>query len=241
METQIHNIAVLASIDERLDELLEDYGDLPEQIKLIEVRLNEKKLLVEETQAILDEIKNFVSQAKVTLVDLKDKEDKLAQQQFKVRNNKEFDAITSEIAHIKSEHEKLTDRLRTEGVKQENLMNILQGQKSEFESVQKELEDKYDEAKRLSGDQNTELTFLQNKRLESINLINSKFVKDYERIRSMHRDAAVFIRKNSCTGCYSSLPAQVIVEVRNNTNTTYYCENCGRVLLPDDLEIEEIM
>ncbi|GAB1371299.1 hypothetical protein MASR1M45_13610 [Candidatus Kapaibacterium sp.] len=240
METQIYNIALLAAIDERLDEMLEDYGDLPEQIKSIEIKLNEKKLLVEETESILNEIKNFVSQAKLTLVEMKDKEEKLSQQQFKVRNNKEFDAITNEIAHIKQEHEKLYDRLRTEGVKQENLMNILEGQQKDVDAVQKELEEKYDEAKRLSGDQNEELTFLQNKRLKTIDLIKSKFIKDYERIRSMHRDAAVTIRKSSCTGCFSTVPAQVIVEVRNHPNQTFYCENCGRVLLPDDLILEDI-
>ncbi|MDX9790740.1 MAG: C4-type zinc ribbon domain-containing protein [Candidatus Kapaibacterium sp.] len=240
MESQIQCIAVLANIDQRLDELLEDYGDLPDQINKIEFKVNEKKVLVEETQAILDEIKKFVKQAKVTLVDLKEKEERLAEQQFKVRNNKEFDAITNEIEHLKSEHEKLSDRLRTEGVKQENLMNILEGQMKDMEDVQKELDDKYDEAKKLSGDQNEELTYLQNKRLEVIDMIKTTFVKDYERIRSMHRDAAVIIKKNSCSGCFSAIPAQIIVEVRNNPNHTYYCENCGRLLLPDDILVGEI-
>ncbi len=241
METQIFNIASLAVIDQRLDELLEDYGDLPEQTNKIEQKVNERKVLVEETEAILNEIKQFVKQAKTLLVEMKDKEDKLAQQQFKVRNNKEFDAITNEIAHIKAEHEKLSDRLRTEGVKQENLMNILDGQKKDLEDVQKELTEKYEEAKRLSGDQNEELTLLQNKRLETIKLIKSKFMQDYERIRSMHRDAAVLIKKNSCAGCFSSIPAQIIVEVRNNPNNTFYCESCGRLLLPDDLAIDDLI
>lgn len=240
MESQIQCIAILATIDQRLDELLEDYGDLPDQIKQIESKVNEKKLLVEETEEILGDIKKFVTQAKVALVDMKDKEEKLTEQQFKVRNNKEFDAITNEVAHLKSEHEKLYDRLRTEGVKQENLMNILLGQQKDYELAKYELDEKYEEAKRLSGDQNTELTYLQTKRLEIVSQIQSKFVKDYERIRSMHQDAAVIIKKNSCSGCFSSIPAQIIVEVRNNPNHTYYCENCGRLLLPDDIVVGEI-
>lgn len=240
MDTQIQCLAVLSTIDQRLDDLLEDYGDLPEQINRIELKVNEKQALVEETEQILTEIKKFVTTAKITLVDLKNKEERLTEQQFKVRNNKEFDAITNEVAHLKAEHEKLSDRLRTEGVKQENLMNILNGQKQDYDAAKKELEDKYEEAKQLSGDQNTELTFLQNKRTETLKLIQTKFVKDYERIRSMHRDAAVIIKRNSCSGCYSAVPAQIIVEVRNNPNHTYYCENCGRLLLPDDIVIDDI-
>ncbi len=239
MESQIYYIALLSVIDNRLEDMLEDYGDLPEQIKKIELRLNERKAIAEETNTILNEIKQFVKQAKITLVELKDKEDKLAQQQFKVRNNKEFDAITNEIAHIKAEHEKLYDRLRTEGVKQENLMNILEGQEKDIEIVQKELDDKYEEAKRLSGDQNEELTLLQNKRLQTIEMIKNKFMVDYNRIRTIHKDAAVIIKKNSCSGCFSTVPAQIIVEVRNHPNHTFYCENCGRILLPDDIVVED--
>lgn len=240
MDTQIYNIAVLAMIDQRLDELLEDYGDLPEQTNKIELKVNEKKMLVEETTAILDEIKSFVTQAKIMLVDMKTKEDKLSQQQFKVRNNKEFDAITNEIAHLKAEHEKLSDRLRTEGVKQENLLNILAGQQKDFEEAQQELNDKYEEAKRLSGDQNEELTSLQGKRLDIIKSIKSKFLKDYERIRAMHKDAAVNINKKNCSGCFSTIPAQIIVEVRNNPNVPYFCENCGRILIPEEVYVDEI-
>jgi len=242
MESHIYNIALLAAIDERLDELIEDYGDLPEQIKKKEAKLNDKKLLVNETETIVEEIRDFIKKAKRTLVELKDKEDKLTQQQFKVRNNKEFDAITNEINHLKTEHEKLADRMRTEGIKEENLMNILNQQTTEMNEAQKELDDKFEEVQRLAGDQDRELSSLREKRSTVLNTIPKKFISDYERIRIMHRDAAVLIRKNSCSGCFNAIPAQIIVEVRNNLNTLYFCESCGRLLVPEDcvIEFEEI-
>ncbi|MCO5250482.1 MAG: C4-type zinc ribbon domain-containing protein [Candidatus Kapabacteria bacterium] len=242
MESHIYNIALLAAIDERLDELIEDYGDLPEQIKKKEAKLNDKKLLVNETETIVEEIRDFIKKAKRTLVELKDKEDKLTQQQFKVRNNKEFDAITNEINHLKTEHEKLADRMRTEGIKEENLMNILNQQTAEMNEAQKELDDKFEEVQRLAGDQDRELSSLREKRGTVLNTIPKKFISDYERIRIMHRDAAVLIRKNSCSGCFNAIPAQIIVEVRNNLNTLYFCESCGRLLVPEDcvIEFEEI-
>jgi uncharacterized protein len=242
MESHIYNIALLAAIDERLDELIEDYGDLPEQIKKKEAKLNDKKLLVNETETIVEEIRDFIKKAKRTLVELKDKEDKLTQQQFKVRNNKEFDAITNEINHLKTEHEKLADRMRTEGIKEENLMNILNQQTADMNEAQKELDDKFEEVQRLAGDQDRELSSLREKRGTVMSTIPKKFISDYERIRIMHRDAAVLIRKNSCSGCFNAIPAQIIVEVRNNLNTLYFCESCGRLLVPEDcvIEFEEI-
>ena len=240
METQIYNIAQLAMIDERLDELMEDYGDLPDQIKKKEVKLHEKKILAEETELILNEIKSFITKAKVTLVELKTKEEKLAQQQFQVRNNKEFDAITNEINHLKVEHEKLSDKMRTEGIKQENLNRIYEDQVKQRKEAQAELDDKYTEVKQLAGDQNDELDTLKRKRVEILGILTPKILRDYERVRTIHRDTAVRIRRNSCSGCFSAIPAQVIVENRNNLNDTYFCESCGRILVPEDLYVEDV-
>lgn len=196
-----------------------------------------------ETESILEEIRDFIKKAKKTLVELKEKEDKLTQQQFKVRNNKEFDAITNEINHLKTEHEKLADRMRTEGIKEENLLNILNQQTDELNEAQKELDDKFEEVQRLAGDQDRELSSLREKRSSVLITIPKKFIADYERVRIMHRDAAVLIRKNSCSGCFNAIPAQIIVEVRNNLNTLYFCESCGRLLIPEDcvIEFEEIV
>jgi predicted nucleic acid-binding Zn-ribbon protein len=240
METQIFYIAQLAMIDDRLDELMEDYGDLPEQIKKKEVKLHEKKIIAEETELILNEIKSFISKAKVTLVELKTKEEKLAQQQFQVRNNKEFDAITNEINHLKTEHEKLSDKMRTEGIKQENLNRIYEDQVKQRKDAQTELDDKYDEVQKLAGDQNDELATLKSTRVEILGILTPKILRDYERVRTIHRDSAVRIRRNSCSGCFSAIPAQIIVENRNSLNDPFFCESCGRILIPEDLYVEDV-
>ncbi len=241
MESQIYNIAQVAVIDERLDELHEDYGSLPEQIKIKEANYSEKKNLVDDTQHIIDEIVSFVSKAKTTLVELKDKEERLTQQQFQVRNNKEFDAIANEINHIKAEHEHLSNELRTSGVKQENLKSILDSQLKDYEIAKAELDEIYAEEKKLAGDQEAEIAKLRKTRSQFVKDIKIKFMKDYDRIRTMHTDAAVKVKKNSCAGCFSFLPAQLIVEVRNNPNNVYNCENCGRILIPEELYLEDVL
>ncbi len=240
METQLYKIAAIAQIDERLDELNEDYGDLPDQLKKKTEIYVEKSEIVEQTQTILNDIKKFCAQAKFTLVELKDKEEKLAQKQFLVRNNKEFDAISSEISHIKSEHEKLSDKLRSEGVKEDNIKKILDEQIREREVAKAELEDKKDEIKHLSEIQGDELTRLNKIRDKFIDDLKARAYPEYERIRAFHKDAAVFIKKNSCSGCFSSLPPQIIVNIRTNPDTLHYCEGCGRILIPEDIFVDVI-
>ncbi len=239
MESQIHSIALLALVDEELDELREEYGDLPEKVREKEKKENELRSVVEETENILEEIRKFVSTSKITLVELKNKEEKLSKQQFQVRNNKEFDAITKEISNIREEHSQLTEQLRTEGVKEENLLNILEEQKNNHNEAVEALEEVKSELEILENDQNEEVNELVEKRRKIADTIKKKFLQEYERIREFHPDAAVQVMKNSCSGCFSAIPPQKIVEIRNNQDQLYFCENCGRILYPEEFDITD--
>ena len=231
MESQIHYLAVLGYIDSRLDELHEEFGDLPEVLKTKEKKAHENKMIVKDTENILENIKKFVATTKNTLIELKDKEEKLAKQQFKVRNNKEFDAITKEIAHIRSEHTRLTDQMRTEGIKEENLLGILDQQKKDFEEAENDAEKVRLELQSLATEQNDEVKILYDKRKLVISKIEDKYYNSYERIRNFHPDTVVQVLRNSCSGCFNALPAQKIVEIRNNLDEVYDCESCGRIFV----------
>lgn len=239
METQTDYIAALAIVDYKLDELKEDFGDLPDQLQKRKDAYDAAKKLVDETETILDEIRKFVSSAKVTLIDLKDKEEKLTKQQFSVRNNKEFDAITSEIAHIKLEHEKLSSQMRGEGMKEENLKNILESQVEQMTKAKEALDNKEKEVKFLTTEQNDEHLKLSKIKKKIVKKIEKDYFEEYERIRTMHFDSAVKIKRNSCSGCFSAIPAQLIVEVRNNPEKVFFCESCGRMLLPEEITVTE--
>lgn len=239
MESQIYLIASLALIDGRLDEFREEFGDLPKEIEEKQEKADEFKALVEETEGVLNDIREFCSTSKKTLVELKEKEKQLSKQQFKVRNNKEFDAITKEISHIKSEHSRLSDKMRTEGIKEENLLRILEKQKTDFEQADAILKEKQQEFEELSDTQNEETTALESKRKEIVEKLEEDFYNEYMRIRKYHSEAAVQVRRDSCSGCFSHVPPQKIVEIRTKVDTMYFCENCGRILYPEEATIDE--
>ncbi len=239
MSTQSHYLAALAFTDQRLDELNEEFGDLPEIEKDKKQLLVNAKVQVEETETILNDLNNFISTAKVTLVELKDKEDKLTKQQFLVRNNKEFDAISKEIDSIKQEHSILSSKLRSEGIKEENLVQILAEQKAKVVQIENELAKIRVEIEELAGEQKNEVKNL----IRIKDIIEKKikiiYLKEYNRIRKNHNDSAVQIKKNSCSGCFNAITSQRIVEIRNNKDKLYLCEHCGRILLPDDIVIDD--
>jgi len=239
MEYQIHFIGALAYVDEKLQDLKEDMGDLPEKVIAQEAKVAEWVLTVDETKNIIDEIKSFCATAKKTLVELKDKEENLATNQTNVSNNKEFDALTAEIQYVKEEHEKLSLRLRQEGVKEENLKNILADQENELENAQNLLKELNEEFELLAADQKSEIEDLMKKRAKIVKKIKPEFLAEYERIRTFHTDAAVRIIKDSCKGY--RIPPQLVVEIRNNLDNIFTDENSGRILIPEEFVMADDM
>jgi len=237
METQIHFLTALSFIDGQLDELEEEFGDLPIRVAKIESKLEKQIKLVEETKRILDDVRKFTTDSKATLIELKDKEEKLAKKQFNVRNNKEFDAITKEIDHVKKEHSRILDELRTVGVKEENLKVMLETQKNDADETDAELVEAQKEYDEIASDTNDEVKLLKVKRKEIEAKIDKKYIEEYKRIRTQMNDAVVQVRRNSCSGCFNSVPPQIIVEIRNNLDTAYHCEACGRILSPEEISV----
>ncbi|HOV92018.1 MAG TPA: C4-type zinc ribbon domain-containing protein [Candidatus Kapabacteria bacterium] len=239
MATQNHFLASLSYIDQRLDELNEEFGELPRLEKDKQHELALAKLQLEETQNVIDELQKFLSTAKVTLIELKDKEENLAKKQFLVRNNKEFDALSKEIEQLKQEHNDLSTRYRNEGIKEENLMRILEEQRSKYERLKTELLNIRKNIEELAGEQKEEVRSLNEQKEQIVNHLHTYNYKEYNRIRKNFSDAATQIVRGRCSGCFNTITPQKIVEVRNNKDTLYLCDHCGRILLSDDLEINE--
>jgi predicted nucleic acid-binding Zn-ribbon protein len=235
MSHQLFYLSELSKIDLELDELEEDFGDLPEQVRKLEDLVADKKAIVEDTTRILKELREFKTNSKITLADYKEREAELTKKQFKVKNNKEFDAITKEIDYIRKEYNKLTDELRNVNVKEENLIKLLDEQKLSVKEAESELQEKQMELDIISSDQNEVLKDLRLQREQLISKIDPSLFEKYKRVRHFHKDAVVKIKKNSCSGCYSAVPPQKIVEMRGDLDLIYTCENCGRIMYPEEL------
>ena len=238
MEQQITLLAQLAAVDAQLDELHDELGDLPQQVKKHEVALREKVTALEITQKSVAELNHLRGTAPVTIQESLDKEHRLAQQQFQVKNNREFDAITREIEHLKTQRAEIEERLRTSGVREENLMTTLAQQEQEVATVREKLTEKAAELEERSGGQNDELKKFIDVRLRLSGQIDDALEAEYERIRTFHSNAAVSIKRNSCSGCYSAIPSQRIMEMRYQRDKVYTCEGCGRILFTEDVEAD---
>ena len=100
----------------------------------------------------------------------------------------------------------------------------------------KEFEQEYNE---ITEGQNEEVKKIMRLRNKYIKQLTPENLEMYNRIRKYHEDAVVLVKKNSCTGCFSQVPPQKVVEIRTNLDQIYTCEHCGRILYTDDIEIDK--
>jgi predicted nucleic acid-binding Zn-ribbon protein len=239
MEKDISILAKIAFVDKMLDDFEDELGDLPKSVKTKESNISDIKAKITETEQIINDVRVFVATAKSTLIALKEKEDKLAQQQFLVRNNKEFDAISSEIKTLKDEHEKLAVKMRTEGMKETNLNTILDSQKKELEMAIAELTELNRQFDEMTNEHSDEVQVYNRARKNLRATVSDSLYDRYAQIRTRINDAAVPVKRDSCMGCYRQIPQQIIVEMRNQLDRIFQCENCGRLLIPEWVEVDE--
>jgi len=239
MERDISILAKIAFIDKMLDDFEDELGDLPKLIKTKESSISNIKENIAETEQIIKDVRVFVATAKSTLIALKEKEDKLSQQQFMVRNNKEFDAISAEIKTLKEEHEKLAVKMRTEGLKENNLTAILESQKNDLKNTIAELKELNRQFDEMSNEHSDEVQVYNRIRKKMRASVSDSLYDRYAQIRTRINDAAVPVKRDSCMGCYRQIPPQIIVEMRNQLDRIFQCENCGRILIPDWVIVDE--
>ena len=64
--------------------------------------------------------------------------------------------------------------------------------------------------------------------------LTNQQINSYHRIRSAKKGKAVASCNGGvCSGCFSFLPPQKVVEIRS-MKKIYHCESCGRILVWDN-------
>ncbi|MFH0989080.1 MAG: C4-type zinc ribbon domain-containing protein [bacterium] len=235
MENKLRLLFSLQQIDSSLDELVELKGDLPQIVADLEEKLSAKKSGKKALEAAIKQALMRRDDIDVEVISLKAKIEKYKEQQFQIKTNKQYDALTREIdgaQHTINQLEKEMEIVEgniTNGKKDLNdLLPILDQmseelveQKTELEAVNKEHEE--EELK------------LQHQREKIAVRISDHDKRMYERIRKgVGNQAVVPVRRNACGGCFTRVTPQAMVELRKNQKVMT-CEHCGRILVSDEI------
>ncbi len=235
MENKLRRLYELQQIDSALDELEDMKGDLPNQIRV----LDERQTTLTDRQAQLEETMRgaFLQRdaADSEIVGLREKLEKYKKQQYTVRNNREYDALTKEmdtatdtISHLEKEMESLETKATVARTEIEEV-------KKQIEALDAELAEKRAALAEVAKTTEDEELRFTHEREKIIVHITRQDLAAYDRIRKAKKGKAVVpVRRGACGGCFARVTPQKQLELRQNQKL-YTCEHCGRILVSDEI------
>ena len=235
MEEKLSRLYALQKIDSGLDDLEELKGDLPAMVAELEARATEFERLIQALEETIKQAMIDRDNADVEMLSQGEKVEKYKSQQFEVKTNRQYDALSREI-----------DAAEAKVVELEKSMEIFEGKaavarddlkkiKELYEEAQKELTERQVELEEVSKANEDEELRLKHEREKLAVRIDKADLAVYESIRKAKGGRAVVpVKRNACGGCYHVVPPQKLLELRMN-NRIFTCENCGRILVSDEI------
>ncbi len=235
LEEKLSRLYALQKIDKGLDELEELKGDLPEAVADLEARVSDFETRIHELEETIKHAIIDRDKADVDIISQKEKIEKYKTQQYQVKNNRQYDALSREIDTAQEMITQLEKDMEALEGKTTIAREDLEKTKAQLEETRKELNEKQLELEEVSKANEDEELRLKHEREKLLVRIDESDYALYERIRKAKSGLAVVaVRRNSCGGCYNAVPPQKVLELRKN-NRIFTCEHCGRILVSDEI------
>tara|TARA_R110001583_G_scaffold188836_1_gene351269 strand:+ start:1432 stop:2205 length:774 start_codon:yes stop_codon:yes gene_type:complete len=240
VEEKLRALYDLQLIDSRVDEIKSVRGELPLEIEDLEdeiVGLNKRLASFDDE---VTNLKGEISAKKLIIDGAKELVKKYAEQQKKVRNNREFNSITKETEYQELEIELAEKRIKEYKVKIEQKNEVIISNKENIAKKAELLKHKTAELNDIMGDTVKEEALLLKKSGEYAELIDDKLLKAYNRIRSTVKNglAVVSIERGASGGSFFTIPPQRQVEIASRKKIITD-EFSGRILVDGALAEEE--
>jgi hypothetical protein len=235
LKTKLQNLYKLQQIDSSLGVILEEKGDLPGQVLALEEQLDAVRTQHALSEQALKATFTRRDNADDEIIGLKAKTEKYKSQQFAVRTNREYDALTREMDNTVEavcRLEKEMEQLEIKGIATRTTIEELA---TKIEEMGKQLDERRASLAEVSKSTEAEELKFNHQRQKVVARISKPDLVAYERIRKAKRGMAVVpVKKGACGGCFNRVPPQKLLELRQN-DRLYTCERCGRIIVSDEI------
>jgi len=221
----------LQLVDNLLDELAEQKGDLPLTLNELNGKIQIISDQIDAKETEKEECVEKRNENDTESVHLNDNLTKFKSQLYQVRNNKEYDALTKEIDNSEERISKIEDENKALQERIDQIKVELDDLKPEIDLLNEEKEVKETELKKIIKSNETEELDYDNTRKELAEKVRKNDYNTYMRIRkAMQGKAIVPVIRSACSGCFNVVPPQRQLEVKQNKRI-FTCESCGRILV----------
>jgi predicted nucleic acid-binding Zn-ribbon protein len=236
VEEKLSSLVKLQKIDSKLDGIQILKGELPIEVSDLEdeiAGLNARQNRIEEE---MNGIQQFIEDKKTIIKDSQDLVKKYEKQSDNVKNNREFEAINKEIEmqtlevklaekHIKDATEEIAEKGKQ-----------LEVAKKAVASKETNLKGKKGELEKIIAETDKEEKNYNKQASSAREHVDERLLVSYDRIRKNYRNglAVVPVERDSCGGCFNAIPPQKQSDIKQRKKIIV-CENCGRILVDDEL------
>jgi predicted nucleic acid-binding Zn-ribbon protein len=235
LETRLRLLYTLQQIDASLDELIELKGDLPKIVAELQARLDEKTAELGRLEETMKTSLIRRDEIDLEIIALREKIERYKEQQFQIKTNRQYDALSREIDAAQERIVQLQKEMEIVEGKADLAKKDREKLSIEIADAQKELDERKGELEGVNREHEEEELKLRHEREKLVVRINPNDLRTYERIRNAKLGKAVVpVRRNACGGCYKRVPPQTVLELRKH-DRIMTCEHCGRILVSDDI------
>lgn len=236
VEEKLTELVHLQKTESKLDQIHILKGELPIEVADLEDEITGLTSRMTRIEEEVNGINEFIEQKKAGIKESEDMLKKYEKQTDNVKNSREFEAINKEIEkqqldiqlyekHIKDAMEEIGEKaVKLERAKKDiaTKQNVLNGKQEELGKIVAETEKEEKHYKELADKARTK--------------VEPRILISYERIRKSYRNglAVVPVEREACGGCFNAVPPQRQSEIRLRKKVIV-CENCGRILVDNDL------
>ena len=226
----IDKLVGLQEIDTKLKDLSDLLGDLPAKVEELNHQEQSIKDSLISNKERLKELEVEIHKREVDVNQINDKISKLKDQLFLVTNNKQYDALMTEIDHRKDKRSSFESESINFLEEKETLTASVLKMESELDDLTNDLSNRRLKLESSISDSAEEKKELDDLRFAQLSGLDNSIMSIYDKVQ-IHREgvAVVEISGGACGGCGAHVPLQVITEVRAKEGL-HRCGVCGRFL-----------
>ncbi len=234
VEQKLKALYQLQSIHSKIDKIRTIRGELPIEVADLEDELAGLQTRITKSKDEINELEDNIVSKKNIIKDSSALIKKYETQLTNVKNNREYEALSKEVEIQGLEIQVAEKRIKEYQWDITQKTQLLEAAETNFGVRKQDLTIKKGELDDIVAETQKEEDELVKKSEKAEKGIEDRLLVAYKRLRGnmLNGLAVVTIERDSCAGCFSTIPPQRQSDIRKRKKITV-CEHCGRILVDE--------
>jgi predicted nucleic acid-binding Zn-ribbon protein len=229
MPTDLEKLVELQAVDLELARLNAQLATIPKTIARIDAQLASARKRVDDARAAIKAGETAKRQHEQEIQSLNEKISKFRGQSSSIKNNEQYKALLSEIAHAEGEIAGYEEKILEVLMNSDGLQAKLAEAEAALKTATAEVERQKAEAEKAGEADQAAATKAKNKSHALRKGVDESLLASYDRILKSRGYAVAEVLDHRCTACQFMLRPQVLSNVRA-AQEVILCDSCGRMM-----------